>query len=185
MSFLSQPLQTILIRPQRKIGDIAVQVVVNEQTADTLTVTKQPVQMGASVTDHAFMEPTVFSHTIYFASAGIEGFVSGNSLGQIYQKLLDLQSSAQPFDIVTPKRIYHNMLMTTLSQTTDRQTENCLAIHASYQQIIRVPVIASSVPRSNLGNAGSNAATQSGGNKSLALSSVQSVAPGVTGFHGP
>ena len=166
MSFLSQPLQSILIRPKRQIGDIKVQVVVNETAVDTLTITKQPVQQGASTTDHAYMEPTTFSHTIYFAAAGFENLFGPNSLSQIYKQLLALQSSAIPFDIVTPKRVYNNFLMASLSQTTDKLTENTLAIHASYQQVIFVPVLATSVQRSNLKNPGANAPTQNGGAKS-------------------
>lgn len=163
MSFLSQPLQNIFIKPARKIGTIAVQVVVNEAATDTLTITRQPVQQGASITDHAYMEPTSFSHTIYFAAPGLFG---ATSLSQVYKQLLDLQSSAIPFDIITPKRIYHSMLMGTLGQTTDKNTENCLAIHATYQQIIIVPILATTVPRKNQKNAASTGATQNGGAKS-------------------
>lgn len=170
MSFLSQPLQTIFIKPARMVANIKIQVTVNEQTADTLTITKQPVQQGATITDHAYLEPTAFSHTIYFAAAGVEGLVSGNSLAQIYQQLLTLQANAIPFDIVTPKRIYHNMLMAALTQTTDKLTENCLAIHATYQQVILVPVLATSVQRSKLSNPGSNSPTQNGGAKSALFS---------------
>lgn len=178
MSFLSQPLQSILIRPKRMIGDIKVQVVVNEQTTDTLTITKQPVQQGAAVTDHAYMEPTQFSHTIYFSAAGFENLLSGgNGLSQIYQQLLQLQSSAVPFDVVTPKRIYHNMLLSSLAMTTDKNTENTLAIHASYQQVIFVPILATSVQRSNLKNPGANGATQNAGRKS-ALKSLSEIFTG-------
>ncbi len=167
MSFLSQPLQDIFLKPTRKLGTIAIQVVVNETTTDTLTITRQPVQQGASITDHAYMEPTAFSHTIYFSSGGTTlGISAGKGLDQIYKELLELQSSAIPFDIITPKRIYHNMLMASLTQTTDKLTENCLAIHASYQQIILVPILATTVPRSSQRNPGSNGATQNGGSKS-------------------
>lgn len=162
------------------IGTIALQVVVNEIAVDTLTVTKQPVQMGASITDHAYMEPTSFSHTIYFAAPG---FTGGNSLSQIYSQLQTLQSSAEPFTIITPKRTYTSMLMTSLSQTTDKLTENCLAIHASYQQVIIVPVSAVAVvPRAAQKNAGSNGATQKVGQKSVALQGTQAVVPGQQGF---
>lgn len=167
MSFLSQPLQDIFLKPSRKLGTIAIQVVVNETTTDTLTITRQPVQQGASITDHAYMEPTAFSHTIYFSSGATTlGITAGKSLDQIYKELLELQSSAIPFDIVTPKRIYHDMLMASLTQTTDKLTENCLAIHATYQQVILVPILATTVPRSSLKNPGSNAGTQNGGAKS-------------------
>lgn len=167
MSFLSQPLQDILLKPTRKLGTIALQVVVNETTTDTLTITRQPVQQGASVADHAYMEPTAFAHSIYFTSGGTTlGFSAGKSLDQIYQSLLELQASAIPFDIVTPKRIYHDMLMSSLVQTTDKLTENCLAIHATYQQVIFVPILATTVPRTSQRNPGSNGATQNGGAKS-------------------
>jgi hypothetical protein len=171
VSFLSQPLQTILIRPKRMVETIAVQVVVNEQATDTLTITKQPVQQGAAITDHAYLEPTSFSHTIYFAAAGFEGLVGPSSLAKVYQQLLTLQAKATPFDIVTPKRVYSNMLMTTLTQTTDKLTENCLAIHAAYQQIIIVPISTGIVPRNQQKNAGRTGATQAAGQKSSVLNS--------------
>lgn len=164
MSFVDSVLSLIFIKPKRMIGTIAVQVVVDESTTDTLTITKQPVQQGAAITDHAFMEPTAFAHSIYFKAPGLFG---GDSLSQTYLKLQQLQSSAIPFDIVTPKRIYKSMLMTALTQTTDKLTENCLAIHASYQQIILVPVLATSVPRANQKSPKSTAATQNTGNKSV------------------
>jgi hypothetical protein len=182
MSFLSQPVETVFIRPKRSIGTIAVQVVVSEVTNDTLTITKQPVQQGASITDHAYKEPTTFTHTIYFAAPGITG---GTSLAQIYQQLLDLQASAQPFDIVTPKRIYHSMLISSLSQTTDKLTENCLAIHATYQQIIIVPVTVAVVPRTNQANPGSTGATQPTGKQSLLLQGTSALGIGGSGFSIP
>ena len=178
MSFLSQPLETILIQSKRMIGTIAVQVVTNENTTDQLTITKQPVQMGAVITDHAYMEPTSFSHTIYFAAPG---FTGGTTLQQIYQQLLALQSSAAPFSIITPKRTYTNMLMTSLGMTTDKQTENCLSIHASYQQIILVPVSpTTAIPRSHQKNPGANGATQNAGQQSM-LSKGQQAIKGITG----
>jgi hypothetical protein len=171
MSFLSQPLETIFIQPKRMIGTIAVQVVTNEVTTDTLTITKQPVQQGAPITDHSYMEPATFSHTIYFAAPG---FTGGTSLNEIYTQLQSLQSSRIPFTLVTPKRIYTNMLMGNLTNTTDKLTENCLAIHANYQQVILVPVsTTTAIPRSHQKNAGSTGATQNAGNKSILFKGAQ------------
>lgn len=178
MSFLSQPLQNIFIQPKRSIGDgdntIKIQVVVNETTTDTLTITKQPVQQGASITDHAFMEPTTFSHSIYFAAPGFTSSTGGSdSLNSIYAKLQSLQIKAIPFVVVTPKRIYKDMLMTTLTMTVDKLTENCLAIHATYQQVILVPVLATTVERSKLKSPKSNAPTQNSGQKSTLKSGAE------------
>ena len=179
MSFLSQPIETVFIKPNRMVGTIAVQTVTEESATDTLTITKQPVQQGAAITDHAYMEPVSFAHTIYFAAPG---FTGGTTLAQIYTQLQNLQSSRQPFTIVTPKRTYTSMLMTTLSQTTDKLTENCLAIHASYQQIILVPIFATAVPRINQKNPGSTGATQNAGQKSLLLQGSQALGFGSSGF---
>lgn len=169
MSFLSTPISLIPIQPQRSVGGINLNVIVSETTTDSLTVTKQPVQQGASITDHAYQEPTVFSNTVYFNDN------LGQSLNTIYQNLLTLQSSRVPFDIVTPKRVYNNMLMTTLTNVTDKRSENCLSINMSFIQIIIVSVSTVSVPRKNQKNPGSTGATQNAGKKSALLSLTQGI----------
>ncbi len=140
MAFLETPISIFAVRPTRRIGEITANVVVDESTNDTLTITKQPVQQGASITDHAYKEPTLFSSTIYFKDN------VAKSLSKIYQDLLDLQVSRVPFDIVTPKRIYRNMLISTLSNTTDKNTENVLKIMISCQEVILVSVSTTTVP---------------------------------------
>lgn len=156
------------------IGTINVNVVINENTTDTLTITKQPVQQGASVTDHAYMEPTVFSHTIYFSSN------LNLSLSKLYQQLLTLQSSRVPFSIVTPKRVYSSMLLATLSQQTDSKTENTLAITASYLQVILVPIGVLQVTRANQGNPAKTAQTVPSGKKSGLATFTQGVTNAVS-----
>jgi hypothetical protein len=170
MSFLSQPIQDILLKPTRKLATIPLQVIASESTTDTLTITKQPVQQGASITDHAYKEPISFSHSIYFTSGSTStGISAGTPLDQLYKQLLDLQASAIPFDIVTPKRIYKNMLMSALTLTTDKLTENCLAFHITYQEALIVKLVVGQVDRSVLKRPGSNGATQNAGQKSSAL----------------
>lgn len=185
MSFLSQPISIIPVQPQRSIGGgipgqapINMQVVVDERTTDTLTITKQPVQQGASITDHSFLEPTVFSSTAYFKDnlsilGEINSFLSPSTgLAKIYKQLLDLQALRTAFDIITPKRIYNNMLLASLSQTTDKSTENCLAVAMSFQQIIIVTVSVTNVPRISQANPGRTGATQNAGTKQSALFSL-------------
>ncbi len=162
MSFLVQPvtLQSLLGK-DRKIGSITVNTVISEAATDTLTITKQPVQEGASITDHAFKEPTGFTMQVLFQDN------IRVSLSKLYQNLLDLQTSRAPFDVITPKRIYKNVLISTLGQTTDKHTENVLAINITFQEIIIVKVGASSVARSNQKNPGATGATEKAGKKSF------------------
>lgn len=148
MSILSQPitLQSVF-GSKRQIGQITVDCIISEDSNDTLTITKQPVQLGASISDHAYMEPTVLTMRILqqvqnpitqllstFAAAGNSG------LAQIYTKFRSLQLSAAPFTVFTPKRLYGNMLISTLRCNTDKNTENILSLDVSFQQVILVNV---------------------------------------------
>lgn len=152
-------LQTFL-GPNRKLGNLNVQVVINESTNDTLTITKQPVQQGASITDHAYREPTAFSATMFYRDNPLK------SLSKTYQELLDLQNSRVPFTIITPKRIYKSMLISALGQTTDKSTENCLSIQLTCQEIIIVSVTTTQVPRGKQKQAAATGKTEAAGKKS-------------------
>lgn len=187
MSFLSQPVTlSAIFGARRTIGPLEVQVVSSEETNDTLTITKQPVQQGANITDHAFQEPTVLSMNIYQQQNGfITGLVdtfTGGGLAQIYQQFLDLQASRQPFDIVTPKRIYKSMLINVLRCNTDKRTENILSLSLSFQQVIIVSVGTVQVPPTRQKKPASTQATQNAGKKSAALSLTQGIFPNTVGF---
>lgn len=152
MSFLSQPITLqSLFGTKRIINDIDVDVVINESTNDTLTITKQPVQQGASITDHAYKEPTSFSMSIHQKDtsliSGLLNTFSGNGLSKIYDQFLKLQGERTPFDITTPKRIYKNMLIASLGMTTDKGTENILALSLTFQEVTIVKVTTTLVPR--------------------------------------
>lgn len=168
MSFLSQPLTLFSIGPKRSFAGISGYVVIQENTTDALEITQQPVQQGAMIADHAFKKPVNFSIQMSFAD-NIGLLTADKSLAQIYQSLLDLQVTFEPFDIVTPKRTYHNMLLQAIGQTTDKKTENCLAINATFQEVIIVSVATTTVPRSKQKSPGRTGATANAGKKSALL----------------
>lgn len=165
MSFLSQPLSFFSIGPKRTFAGISGYVTISESAVDAIEITQQPVQQGANIADHAFKKPTPLSIVMSFRDNQTQ------SLSAIYQQLLTLQSSFVPFNCVTPKRTYYNMLFATLGQTTDKKTENCLSITASFLEVIIVPVTTTNVPRSQLKKPGSNGGTQNVGK----VSAIQTV----------
>lgn len=97
------------------------------------------------------------------------GALSGDVLAQTYKKLLDLQSSREPFDISTPKRIYKSMLFQSLALVTDKKTENVLSISATFQQVIIVKVSTTTVSRLLQKVPGVTGATEAAGKKSALL----------------
>ena len=81
--------------------------------------------------------------------------------------LMDLQASREPFDVITGKRTYRNMLIKSLGQTNDVQTENILSISLQLQEIFITAVEVVSVPaRPKQKNAGKTGATENAGQKS-------------------
>ncbi len=116
----------------RSIGGIVAACTLEEDHQDDLQLTDHPVELGASITDHAFKLPVQVRITIGWGAGQIQ------PLSQIYAQLLALQASAKPFSIVTGKRKYRNMLITSLGTQTDADTENVLRVVLGCREVIIV-----------------------------------------------
>lgn len=152
----------VTFKPRRRIGTFTSQVTFEESGSDELTITRHPVEQGAAITDHAFKEPaqltiragwspTVLQTLVSSAGALLSGasltsLLSNDYVKETYEKLLKLQAEREPFEIVTGKRRYKNMLMRSLAQTTDEKTESVLVVTAQFQEIIIVQTQATSLP---------------------------------------
>jgi len=128
---------------KRSIASFTGYVCINENSTDTLEITEHPVQQGASITDHAFVRPPELSIRYIYMPGNVP-------LSEMYKDFLDLQSSREPFTIVTGKRVYNNMLFASIAVTNDVNSENILAINASFKQIILVQVNETTVPANDL-----------------------------------
>ncbi|MEZ2403524.1 phage baseplate protein [Raoultella planticola] len=138
-------LSTLFQQQSRKIGLIVPSVVISEKHNDTLEITEHPVEVGAAISDHAYRRPSEVVMQVGFAGGGsLLDFLDTTSIGlsaglspkETYQELLDLQSSRVPFDVVTGKRIYTNMLIRALEVTTDRTSENVLSAVLTLREVI-------------------------------------------------
>lgn len=145
----------VLLRDGRKLGTIIPNVVVEEVHTDTLTITDHPVEQGAPITDHAFKNPAELSMRIGWSSSSLalDSVVSSvidsvkagklttpkiKTVRDIYEDLLKLQASRKPFDVSTGKRLYKDMLIRSISTTTDASTENALVVSVVLRQVIIV-----------------------------------------------
>ena len=87
------------------------------------------------------------------------------SLEEIYQALLDLQADREPFEVVTGKRVYRDMLFKSIN-VTDKATESVLAVACVFQQVILVDVVLTTVPpRAKQKNPGKTGGTEKAGAK--------------------
>lgn len=81
-----------------------------------------------------------------------QSLLTGNDAGQvkaIYEQLLQLQASREPFDVYTGKRVYKDMLFRSLGVETSARSENSLVLTAALRQVIIVSTRTVSVPINN------------------------------------
>jgi len=123
----------LLITPQRSIGTIYPGVTLSEVHRDDMVVTDHPVEKGAPISDHAFKRPVSVELRYAWSNstAGYEGYVQ-----EVYEALQQLQNSRVPFDISTGKRLYPNMLMTSLMVITDVPNEFALMVQCECREVI-------------------------------------------------
>lgn len=152
--------EAILVKPKRSIGPFVAQVTISEVHTDELEITDHPVEMGAAVTDHAYMKPSELVVECAWSDSpqniglisGLAGAVTGtingissilsgaapNQMRDTYLQLLILQKSRTPFDVFTGKRVYQDMVFKSLVVHTDKTKENVLSVTAHLRQVIIV-----------------------------------------------
>ncbi|EBF7359239.1 hypothetical protein J5048_004594 [Salmonella enterica] len=176
-------LSAIFRQQSRRIGILIPSVVVSEKHSDVLEITEHPVEKPTTnsasgfIADHAYKRPSEVTMECGFAGGGslldfIDtssiGFSAGLSPKETYQKLLRLQSDRLPFDVVTGKRVYRNMLIKTLEVTTDKTSENVLNCILTLRELIMTQTKSISVAdKSDMQDGVSTSAVQNTGMKSV------------------
>jgi hypothetical protein len=168
---LTQGLIGPIVIRSRSIGDFVADVTVREDHEDELVVTENPVEQGADITDHSFKAPARLTVDVGYSNSSIQSQGDPNYVQNIYAQFLDLQASREPFEVITGKRQYSNMLITLLHTVTDEATENALLLTVRMKEVILVDTQTVSVPPSqNMTNPASTGATQSTGTQQLQFS---------------
>jgi hypothetical protein len=131
----------------RMIGTLIPGIVLEEDHADSLTITDHPVEQGASITDHAFINPNEFTIQCLWSNtqAGLFDFSESYVTG-VYNQLLALQKNRQYITIVTGKRIYKNALIEAISTQTSSRTAYSLPASLQCREIIIVQTAATTLP---------------------------------------
>lgn len=96
-----------------------------------LTTTKNPVETGASIVDHAYMEPSVIKMDIIMSDAH-ESLISEQFVGgyarhvQAWQILKELQENRIPMFVFTKLDSYENMVITSMQADDTADTYSSL-----------------------------------------------------------
>ena len=139
---MSSSPQTVMIKPYRAITapstpPLIADAVIDELSRDELEMTEQPVEVGSTITDHAFNLPQELDLTYGWAMGSPQNSSKDPSfLKNLYQQFLALQSGKVLVTVYTGKRIYQSMLIRVISMKTDNLTENVLFLQLSLKQVI-------------------------------------------------
>lgn len=142
---------------KREINGWIPDVILEERHRDELRITEHPVERGASITDHAYKRPAELEMEMLFSTYGsgffgaigsvLEdiadpiGAIKGNANSNpanMYQALLELQSSRELINVVTGKRRYPNLLLESVQVITNEESENNLRVQCRFREIIIV-----------------------------------------------
>lgn len=141
------------------IGPIPVSVVMTERHTSSLGITENPIESGAKITDHAYIEPKRL--TLEFADA---------NAAATYSTLVRFQESRVPFTCVSGLFVYQNMLIKSLDAHRDADTSRILDGKVELQEVLIVSTAYTSTEgdsnSSNSSNSGKSKKGEPGGKKS-------------------
>jgi hypothetical protein len=160
-------LSPVFVRP-RSIGGFIADVTVEERADDEVEMTQIPIETGAAITDHAFKRPSRLLIRAGWSNSSARAFGNPAYDILIYNAFLFLQQSLIPFQVITGKRVYNDMLVRRISQTTNEMTENALMLTIECQQVLFVTTqTVNLAPASQLKNQAANAPTNPVGQQGL------------------
>lgn len=133
------------------IGNVELDIIVNEGASATARVTKNPVENGADINDHIIIDPMTFTVTGVVSNAASGFFDIADSAAQLFRNrtnsqaawddLLKLQADRIPFTLIQGLRSYDNVVITSLTENQDATTSNALMFTATLTELILVDTI--------------------------------------------
>ena len=143
---------SLTILKQRKFGAFTFDSTLREAHRVSNTVTLQPVELGASLTDHAFSQPTEVIITAEVSDTAIRpnpSFDKGDSgarSSSAYEQVVSLIKSRELFSIQTGLTLYNNMLVTNYTTQQTAESANTCIMIINCLQIKQVSINTTDVP---------------------------------------
>ena len=122
-----------------ELGSYFFDAIFSTQIESELTITTAPVQEGANVTDHAYLEGKNITFDIGMSDVmeGINLKFNGDSARSInaYNKLMQLQSERLPISFVCKFGIFKNLLVSSILVNDTKETQYGLRATVTLKEI--------------------------------------------------
>jgi hypothetical protein len=144
MSVVPDDLQPIYVVPKTSIGGYVFDAVLSTQHESTLSITSHPVESGAAISDHSYVNPAQVTLQIAMSDVAHpigDQFSGGRSRSvTAYQLLLQLQEQRIPLQLTTRLKSYSNMLVQSISAPDDVKTFHALRATVVLKEIFSATV---------------------------------------------
>lgn len=134
-----------------------------EDARDILVITEHPVEQGATISDHAYKRPEEVTVRMWFIPQQSDS--DPDYVRTVYNQLVALQNSRKPFDLYTGKRVYANMLVSTLVVETSQETEYALKAEVAFHHVILVKTQTAAAPKDQAAPDRTSGTTNTGTNQ--------------------
>ena len=146
--------ENLFIRTKKSIAGIQLDATLSESHTNTVRMTKNPIELGADVTDHVIIEPKRVSITAQVsdtplgtaAFAQIVDNVSGlfgssteeNVTRSIaaYNSLIAIQEIAEPIEVQTKLKLYTNMIIVGISTVQDKDSSRIVLMVITLEEAL-------------------------------------------------
>lgn len=148
-------LQNLFVRTKREFAGITLDAVLTESYSSPITLTKNPVEFGANITDHAIIQPKKYTLTGVVSNtpldisgavgqivdniSGAFGDSSGSNLSRsqsAYEALEGIKNTREPIDVQTGLGILQNMVILDIQVNQDKTTSKAVFFSAPMEEVI-------------------------------------------------
>ena len=146
--------ENLFIRTQKSIGGIQLDAVISESHTNEVSLTSNPVEFGAEITDNAVTQPKkvnilaqVSDTPLGLAAFGqivdlVTGLFGTSTTDNItrsnaaYNAIIQLQEEREPIEIQTRLKLYTDMVITKVTTIQDKDTSRIARMSIDLQQVI-------------------------------------------------
>lgn len=149
-------LENLFIRTNRSIAGIKLDAVISESYTNKVRITRNPVELGAEITDHSIIEPkriviiadvtdTPFGlasiGAIVDTVTGLFGTTNSSNVTRstaAYLDLVAIQEKREPISVQTKLKNYTNLLITEISTVKDKDTARIVNLIITLDELLIV-----------------------------------------------
>lgn len=110
--------------------------VLSEDHEENAEVSTHPLETGAEVTDHVRVSPISFSISGIVSNTPLDGEPGADRDFAAWDRLRGLKNARRPLRVVTPLRVYDDMVITSISTKRDPDGGQALAASIWLKQIV-------------------------------------------------